>query len=464
MNKDTYTNHFNSQLEGMVELIEMNGAVAISGTGVLSPQSAKLCANFSPDNNPRTISKYYVLFTPHNVNETILLVGVYSNFTINFHQRPACYNAGMLLVACNRSEIINFITNGTKKAQLSVKISGWTPGVKDQLNPIASNNKKRYRDNTSIHISSYMDHDSTSIQSTINIIRRGHFRTMDDIHGLLDSMRLYWILYRFNKGVLEITRLSFISTSGKSIHLLCNTRYIVRPVGPTQLCRLYTPYFNTRNLHSIMSLLVFRSSTGNSGLRHGISKFLRLTENPNQIYNLDDFVALPIIVLDTITTNINIPTEKKSATSEQKNVASVQYVLNYINNNKDKLTADVYHFYTDKDAEQIVRVINRPSFKKKIIDTLNYLGIDPGKYERSLSEISKIRSKVIHGQSYDHDYIYSKSLTRTQQTVNNKDGWTEVRLGTKLGVVDIVFELIHCILAAYFGRSCSYARSSKITS
>lgn len=467
MGKEDYLKHFNSQPEGTVELINMDGTIAASGTGVFNPQSTELYATFDPDNNPRTIQRYYVLFTPRDVSESILLAGVYSNFIINFHQESAHYGAEMLLAANSRDEIISFIRNGVRKARLSIEISNQPSSIlRKPSNTATLCEKKRYRDNTAIRISLYTKNCSpASIHGVIEVTKHNSFHTIDEMHGLLGSVRLYWILYRFNTSALRVTRFSFINDSGEELNLLCYKEYTVLPIRHVHLCSSHTQHFSIKNLHSIMSLLVFHSSAGNSGLHHGVNKFLRLTENPDQRYSLDDFVALPIIALDTITTNIDVLAKKKpDAIKQQRNIESVQRILDYVDDNKSKFAADVYNFYTNKDASQIVQAINQAPFKKKVLNTLDYLKIDSNKYKRVLNEISAIRSKVIHGQRYDHNYIHSKSLTRTQQTVNNKDGWTEVRLGTKLGVVDIVFELIHCILAAYFDRSCSYARSPKIAS
>ena len=460
MNKEVYLNHFHGTMHGNIEIVSNMGEIILQGTGVFIPSDTRLYAYFSVvDHEPLTIDKYCVLFRPYDRNYVLIPVAVYDRLLVDgFHSLTRQYDMTMLLKSNNYDAMLEFIKDGA--AEVNIAILSQRPNRVAPENHIIKrtpiHGRRLYNDKCSIAVFMLVNQFTGRTNNLITITNPVSFISVQTIHELLNAVKLYWYLYHIERRRLQIASMSFRTKNGKELQLLCTKEQTVSNGRINTLPTPTSPGISTRRLHKILSTYLLNNSPRCRGLRYAADEFLRLATNQSEAYGINDYIRQPILVLDSLITNIKRPSRKRTPRQKQKDKQSIQTVLDFIENNKSSLSNNVYEFYSSKTVEQIIGLMYRPPFKQKITDVLDWLKISYSDFELNLDDVSKIRNQVVHGQNYDVNYLLDKSITRNVQHVDKKSGMTTVSLSMQAGIVDTTLKIIRDIFAAYFDMRCSY--------
>ena len=461
MNKEAYLNSFRGAIHGSVEIIGNDGRIPLRGTGVFIPSSTRLYAHFSIDKyKPFTIDKYRVLFRPYEQNYILSPVAIYDRFLVSsFHNSTRQYNMSMLLKTDSYDTILKFIQTGATRADIAIYsrpperiTSNGSTLIKSQ--PLGK--PRKYRDGCSISVAALINSFTKKSYNLIAIANSTPFISMQTTREFLNALKLYWYLYHVEHHKLQIASISFKTKDGNNIQLFYSEEQTIDDGGVRLLPLSASPNISARRLHKILSIYLLNNRPKCRGLRYAADEFLKLVTGQSDARGINDYVRQPILVLDSLVTNIEKPSRKRTREQKRKDKQSIQTVLNFINSNRSSLSNDVYKFYSSKTAEQIMGLICRPPFKQKITDILNWLEISDSEFKLSLDDLSRIRSQVVHGQDYDVNYIFDKSITRDVQYIDKREDMTTISLSVQEGIVDTTLKIIQAILAAYFDRRCRY--------
>lgn len=464
MNREAYLSQFRGAIHGSVEIIDHTGNAVLRGTGVFIPCDTRLYACFNVgDCSPFTINKYCVLFHPYDKNYILSPVAIYDRLLVNsFNNLTRQYDMSMLLKSHNYDAMLEFIKTGAISANVLINSQSSrtiTPNKGSLVRARPLRRTRPYGDGCALSISALINPFTEKSYNLIVITNSTPFISTQTIRRLLNALKLYWYLYHIEHYRLQVISVSFKTNSGSSLQLFCTEEQIIDN-GRTCLPPSISSYINTRRLHKIISTYLLDDNPRCQGLCYAIDEFLRLATNQSKAYVINDYVRQPILVLDSLITNIRGPSHKRTPEQKQKDKQSIQTVLGFVNNNKDSLSDNVYKFYSSKTANQIIGLIYNPPFKQKITSVLSWLKIQYSESELNLDDISRIRNQIVHGQKYDIDYILDKSITRNVQHVSSRNGATTVSLSIQEGIVDTTLKIIQSILTAYFDKRCSYAHKN----
>jgi|GEM_PF-5380387 len=281
--------------------------------------------------------------------------------------------------------------------------------------------------------------------------------TRTDWVSLANAFRLYWLfqhdrtncetlIFRFGDDLDFVTDIMQLRGYDDSTDLVEAELHIEKPMNAKLLADTTDFFMNKVNIK------------GHGGIEFGFYRLLgyRLGTGTKRLG--DDLLDL-VFALDGFCADMNKSVQRKLSKAEKADTrASIQKVLEVIEQIKDTLDPRVYEFY-NKPTEKILDSITRKPYKESVQLCFETLGMDYSEYEDVISEVDTIRQLFVHGKGYNTDDLAKKIYTHGVTTINEAvdSGEMQILFGQKAGLSEKYYKLVRRLFMSYFVRPAKLA-------
>lgn len=167
----------------------------------------------------------------------------------------------------------------------------------------------------------------------------------------------------------------------------------------------------------------------------------------------DDLLDL-VFGLDGFCADVNKSAQRKLTKTEKQAVrASIQKVLESIEQIKDTIDPRVYEFYA-KPADTIFDSIARKPYRESVQQCFETLGMDFPSHEETVLAVDKVRQLFVHGKGYDTEDLVKKIYTHGTTTINEtaKNGEIQIVWGQSMGLSEKYYKMVRELFMNYFAK------------
>lgn len=274
--------------------------------------------------------------------------------------------------------------------------------------------------------------------------------TRTDWAPLANAFRLYWLFQhdRTNCNTL-------IFCLGDDLDLVTDIMQLSAYDDNTEIVADALRVESSMNIQLLADTVDFfmnqAKTKGHGGIEFGFYRLLGYRFGTGTKRIGDDLLDL-VFALDGFCADTNKSAQRKLTRPEKEAVrASIQKVLENIEEIKDALDARVYEFY-NKPTDKIYESITRKPYRESVQQCFETLGMNYDEHEEVIIAVDKIRQLFVHGKGYETDDLAKKIYTHGTTTINESadSGEMQIIFGQATGLSDRYYKMVRQLFKSYF--------------